>query len=63
MLVQFLRFFFANFRVTGALVIGGGFGLLVGLVFFGGFPLLVLICAATCAGLLLTDRWWHSLFR
>lgn len=63
MLIQFLRFFFANFRVTGALVIGGGFGLLIGLVFFGGIPLLVLICVATCAGLLLTDTWWRGLFR
>ena len=64
MLFQFLRFFFANFRITGAILIGGGFGLTIGLVLFGkSFPLLVLLCAAICAGLLLTDPWWHGLFK
>lgn len=64
MLIQFLRFFFAKFRVTGALVIGGIFGLIVGVMIFGkAFPLLVLFCIFLSTGLLLTDSWWHSLFR
>lgn len=64
MLIQFLRFFFANFRITGAIVIGGAFGLIVGLFLFGtSFPLLLLICVVIPIALLLTDPWWHGLFK
>jgi len=63
MLLQFLRFFFKNFRITGAVTIGTIFGAIVGTFIFGKSLLLVLVCIFLSIGLLLTDSWWHGLFK
>lgn len=63
MFFQLLRFFFRNFRITGAVAIGTIFGAIVGTFIFGKFILLVLFCIFLSIGLLLTDSWWHGLFR